>query len=337
MKQALEPGNYGRARLALSASDPYRRHGHVVLPWSRDESGWGSLRVPIGVVSNGDGPTVLLTGANHGDELEGPIVLQDIFRSIDARAVRGTVIIVPMLNHPAFKAGRRLSPIDGGNMNRAFRMRAEGTMTEQIAYFVESELVERADAVLDIHSGGRSMYFHPFAVSHKLASPADTGRARDALMAFGAPIGLVLEELDNVGMLDSAVESRGKLFLSTELGGGGSTTPSTLAIARRGLRNFLIHTGVLMAQEEAAPTPTRLMTNDASGYVDCPCAGLIEYLVDMGESVRKDQPLARIYATDRIDTEAAVVVATADGLLVGRFHGGLVQAGDFIGLIARDL
>jgi N-alpha-acetyl-L-2,4-diaminobutyrate deacetylase len=148
---------------------------------------------------------------------------------------------------------------------------------------------------------------------------------------------MVLEELDNVGMLDSAVENRGKLFLSTELGGGGSTTPATLAIARRGVHNFLVHTGVLLAAPEAAPVPTRLMTNDAGGYIDCPCAGLIEYLVEMGESVHIGQPLVRIHSTDRLDTEAVVVAAPADGLLVGRFHGGLVQTGDFIGLIARDL
>lgn len=337
MTPTLESGNYGRARLSLFALEPGKRHGHIILPWSRDDSGWGTLRVPIGLVSNGAGPTVLLTGANHGDEIEGAVVLQDLFRCIDVQAVSGTVIVVPMLNHPAFKAGRRLSPIDGCNMNRAFRMRAEGTLTEQIAYFVESELVARADAVLDIHSGGRTMYFHPFAVSHKLASPAETARARDALLAFGAPVGMVLEELDNVGMLDSAVENRGKLFLSTELGGGGSTTPGTLAIARRGVHNFLVHTGVLQAVAQTASAPTRLMTNDADGYVDSPCAGLIEYLVDMGEPVRRGQPLAHIHPTDRIDTDAAVVAATADGLLVGKFHGGLVQAGDFIGLIARDL
>jgi N-alpha-acetyl-L-2,4-diaminobutyrate deacetylase len=332
----MKAGSYGRVRLALDEGAPHKRHGHFVLPHSRNDSGWGALRVPIGIVSNGEGPTVLLTGANHGDEVEGTIALQSLYREIDANAVRGTIIVVPMLNYPAFRASQRLSPIDGANMNRAFRLRAEGTMTEQIAFFVENELVERADAVLDIHSGGRTMMFHPFAASHKLPSPAQTDRAREALVAFGAPIGLVLEELDNAGMLDTAVENRGKLFLSTELGGGGTTTPHTVAIAKRGVHNFLVHLGVLQAQAQRAPQP-RLMTNDADGYIDAPEAGLVEYLVELGAEVEGGQAIARIHPDTRIDTPAFDVRSRATGLLIGRHHGSLVQPGDFLGLVARDL
>jgi N-alpha-acetyl-L-2,4-diaminobutyrate deacetylase len=333
----MKSGSYGRVRLALEDGAPHKRHGHFILPHSRNDSGWGSLRVPIGIVSHGEGPTVLLTGANHGDEVEGTIALQTLYRDIDASAVRGTIILVPMLNYPAFRAGQRLSPIDGANMNRAFRMRAEGTLTEQIAYFVESELVARADAVLDIHSGGRTMMFHPFAASHQLPSQEQTDRAREALLAFGAPIGLVLEELDNAGMLDTAVERRGKLFLSTELGGGGTTTPDTVAIAKRGVHNFLVHLGVLAAGRHAGPQPTRLMTNDADGYIEAPDAGLIEYLVDLGTEVERGQSVARLHPDSRIDTPAIDIRARATGLLIGRHHGSLVQPGDFLGIVARDL
>jgi N-alpha-acetyl-L-2,4-diaminobutyrate deacetylase len=35
--------------------------------------------------------------------------------------VTGRVIILPSLNHPAFVAGRRTSPIDAGNLNRTAR------------------------------------------------------------------------------------------------------------------------------------------------------------------------------------------------------------------------
>ncbi|MCK5748480.1 MAG: succinylglutamate desuccinylase/aspartoacylase family protein, partial [Oricola sp.] len=53
-------------------------HGHLRLPWSRDDSAWGSVMIPITVIKNGDGPTALLTGANHGDEYEGPVALQEL-------------------------------------------------------------------------------------------------------------------------------------------------------------------------------------------------------------------------------------------------------------------
>ena len=51
-------------------------HGFLRLPYSRDDSAWGAVMIPIAVVRNGDGPTALLTGGNHGDEYEGPVALQ---------------------------------------------------------------------------------------------------------------------------------------------------------------------------------------------------------------------------------------------------------------------
>jgi len=96
------------------------QHGHLRLPWSRDDSAWGSLMLPICVIRNGDGPTALLTGANHGDEYEGPVALYDLAANLKPEEIRGRVIIVPAMNYPAFLAGTRTSPIDKGNLNRSF-------------------------------------------------------------------------------------------------------------------------------------------------------------------------------------------------------------------------
>ena len=108
-------------------------HGFLRLPYSRDDSAWGSIMVPITVIQNGTGPTALLTGANHGDEYEGPIALQELTVTLTAEDVRGRIIIVPAFNYPAFRAGTRTSPIDKGNMNRSFPGRPDGTPTEKIA------------------------------------------------------------------------------------------------------------------------------------------------------------------------------------------------------------
>ncbi len=86
-------------------------HGHLRLPYSRDDSAWGSVMIPICVIGNGTGPTALLTGGNHGDEYEGPLALFDLARSLRAEDVSGRVIIVPAMNYPAFgpEPGRRRS------------------------------------------------------------------------------------------------------------------------------------------------------------------------------------------------------------------------------------
>ncbi len=108
-------------------------HGFLKLPYSRDDSAWGSVMIPLTVIQNGTGKTALLTGANHGDEYEGPVVLQELAQSLSAEEVTGRLIIVPYFNTPAFHAGTRTSPIDRGNLNRAFPGRPDGTVTEKIA------------------------------------------------------------------------------------------------------------------------------------------------------------------------------------------------------------
>ena len=59
------------------------QHGFLRLPYSRDDSAWGSVMIPLTVVKNGKGPTALLTGANHGDEYEGPLALQELALTLD--------------------------------------------------------------------------------------------------------------------------------------------------------------------------------------------------------------------------------------------------------------
>src|SRR5262245_49257346 len=144
------------------------QHGFLRLPYSRDDSAWGSVMIPIAVVRNGEGPTALLTGGNHGDEYEGPVALFELARTLDAKDVSGTVIIVPAMNYPAFRAGTRTSPIDKGNLNRAFPGRPDGTATEKIADYFQRYLLPRADLVVDFHSGGKTLDFVPFCAAHIL-------------------------------------------------------------------------------------------------------------------------------------------------------------------------
>jgi len=95
--------------------DDGAHHGFLRLPYSRDDSAWGSVMIPITVIKNGVGPTALLTGANHGDEYEGPIALMELAVTLKPEDIEGRVIIVPAMNYPAFRAGTRTSPIDRGN------------------------------------------------------------------------------------------------------------------------------------------------------------------------------------------------------------------------------
>jgi N-alpha-acetyl-L-2,4-diaminobutyrate deacetylase len=321
----------------ISASVDFGRdgvqHGHLKLPYSRDDSAWGALMMPISVIKRGEGPTALLTGGNHGDEYEGPIALFDLMRELRADEVTGRVIILPAMNYPAFRAGTRTSPIDKGNMNRIFPGRADGTVSEKIADYIQRHLLPLSDFVLDMHSGGKTLEFLPFAAAHRLPDKGQEARCVAAMEAFNAPYSMMLLELDAVGMYDSAAEEMGKIFVSTELGGGGTARSETIAIAKRGVRNVLRHAGIIGGPTEKRES-TRLDMPDGDCYVTCDQGGLIEFCVELGAAVRRGDRIARVWDVERGGRAPVDYEAGRDGILAGRHFPGLVQSGDTIAVVA---
>ncbi|MBZ8132490.1 N(2)-acetyl-L-2,4-diaminobutanoate deacetylase DoeB [Afifella sp. IM 167] len=309
------------------------QHGFLRLPWSRNESAWGNLMIPITVVRNGFGPTALLTGGSHGDEYEGPIALSDLARNITLEEVNGRIIIVPFLNYPAFRAGTRLSPIDAFNLNRTFPGRPDGSVTEKIADFVLRVLVPMADLVLDFHSGGKTLDFLPFAACHVLENKEQERRCREARDAFSAPYSMTMLEIDNVGMLDTEVEALGKIFVTTELGGGGTATSTSAGIAKRGVRNVLKHMEILAGEREESPS----VALDMPGP-ECFCfseaEGFVEPLVDLGAKVKKGDPLLYVHPVDRLDLRPGEYRAGLDGILASRHFPGLTRLGDCLAVVA---
>jgi N-alpha-acetyl-L-2,4-diaminobutyrate deacetylase len=313
-----------------------KRHGFLRLPYSRDDSAWGSVMIPISIVRNGSGPVALLTGGNHGDEYEGPLALFDLARTLDPRQVSGTVIIVPAMNYPAFRAGTRTSPIDKGNMNRTFPGRPDGTVTEKIADYFQRELLPRADIVLDFHSGGRTLDFVPFCAAHILPDKVQEAKAFAAVEAFSAPYSMSMLEIDAVGMFDTAAEEMGKVFVTTELGGGGTARAETVGIARRGVLNLLRHAGIIEGEVEKEPTRWLDMpSGDCFSFAEHD--GMIEPMVDLGGAVSEGQVVARIHDITRTGVEPHEIRAKLSGMLAARHFPGLVKAGDCAAVVAVTL
>jgi N-alpha-acetyl-L-2,4-diaminobutyrate deacetylase len=309
------------------------QHGFLRLPYSRDDSAWGSVLIPVCVIRNGEGPTALLTGGNHGDEYEGPLALYDLARTLDPKDVSGTVIIVPAMNYPAFRAGTRTSPIDKGNMNRSFPGRPDGTVTEKIADYFQRHLLPRADIVLDFHSGGRTLDFLPFCAAHVLPDKEQERKAFAAVAAFSAPYSMRMIEIDTVGMYDTAAEEMGKVFVTTELGGGGTSRAETVRIARRGTLNVLRHAGIVSGAVEKTPTRWLDMpSGDCFSFAEDD--GLIETMIDLGESVEADQVVARIHPVGRTGGALQEIRANMSGVLAARHFPGLVKAGDCAAVLA---
>jgi len=311
------------------------QHGGLMIPWSRDESSWGSIRLPISVIKNGDGPTVLLTGANHGDEYEGAIALSKLRHTLTPADVSGRVIMVPALNLPAFRAGARTSPIDGGNMNRCFPGNARGTITEMIAHYVTTRFISVADVVVDIHAGGRSMNLVPMSIIHDLPDPDQMRCSLAAMQAFAAPYGMILTELDAAGMIDTVVEDMGKVFVSTELGGGATSTVETIKVAERGIMNILKHAGVVAGAPDI-PAPSRLIHTPPGSFVTSKTEGLFEICKELGDSVEANEVIARVHYLEEPERAPTPLIADRAGFIVCRHVPGLINRGDCAAVIAED-
>jgi ectoine utilization protein EutE len=309
------------------------QHGHLRLPYSRDDSAWGSVMIPICVIANGDGPTALLTGANHGDEYEGPAALFELAQTLDPSQVQGRVVIVPALNYPAFRAGTRTSPIDRGNLNRSFPGRPDGSVTEKIADYVTRHLIPLADIVLDFHSGGKTLDFLPYAAAHDLPDKDHEARCFRAVTAFSAPYSMKMLEIDAVGMLDTTVEEMGKVFVTTELGGAGTASARSIEIARRGTRNLLRHARILSGEPELQPTRWLDMPS-ADCFTFAEDDGLVAFACNLGDPVRSGDTIARVYPVGRTGIAPVSYAATMDGVLAARHVPGLIKAGDCLSVIA---
>ncbi|MPV86017.1 N(2)-acetyl-L-2,4-diaminobutanoate deacetylase DoeB [Ostreibacterium oceani] len=313
------------------------QHGFLRLPYSRDDSAWGAVMIPIAQIKNGEGPTALVTGGNHGDEYEGQIALLDFVNTCQLDDIQGTVIVVPAMNYPAAQVGSRVSPIDKGNLNRSFPGNPIGSVTEKIADYFTRYLVPRADYVLDMHSGGKTLDFIPFAACHYLADKAQEARCEAAMQAFGAPYEVKMLEIDATSLYDTAVEEQGKTFVTTELGGAGTTTPETVAIAKRGVANFLRHAGILqtLAEEEQQAPAIRIDMPDNRSYVFAEHEGILEPCVGLGDYVEQGQLVAKVHIGHRTAVLPFEYYAPRDGIVITRNFSSKLKMGDCLLVIGE--
>ena len=314
-----------------------KRFGHIRVPHSTHESAYGFIAIPVAVVKGDSGPDVLLTAGNHGDEYEGQIALLKLMRSLSAEAVRGRVIIIPRLNLPAAAAGRRTSPLDGGNLNRLFPGDPLGSPTAQIAHFVDTVLLPMTQVSLDLHSGGSSLEYLPCA--YATASPDDPARQarlQAAVAAFGAPLTLMAQQEISSRSLMACARAHGHLHFATELGGAGTTTPATQAIADQGVQRLLAHLGVIDPVPPPPSATCMMRISGSSQYVYAPVRGLFEPAFALGDTVQAGQSAGCIHFPEEPERAPRELLFADSGMVVCRRVPSLVAPGDCVAHLAAD-
>lgn len=326
----------------LNYDQPGKQCGHLAIPYSHNLGGWANLRIPISVIRNGTGPAVLLMAGNHGDEYPGQVAILKLWRELQPEDVTGTLILMPCLNPPAAKASTRLSPLDGRNFNRCFPGNPHGSVSEMLAHYLSTVLFPMAEYVIDLHTGGRSMGFLPCAHMHLVSDLHQRERMRLAAEAFLTEVTFLYADVAGAGLLPSEAERQGKIVITTELGGAELVPASIHRLCQAGLRNVLLHCGVLRGQPktraEAGLGPARwVQALDRQDYHFAPESGLYENCVDLGETVKQGDLLGQVHSLEQPDRAPVPVVAHAGGLLVANRGPSLAGQGDCVACIAHDV
>jgi N-alpha-acetyl-L-2,4-diaminobutyrate deacetylase len=318
------------------------QHGHLCVPYSYNLGGWANLLVPITVIQNGTGPTVLLMAGNHGDEYPGQVAILKLCRELSVDQICGRIIMIPVLNVPASKAATRLSPLDGKNLNRSFPGRADGTVTEMVAHFLTTVLFPLADVVIDIHTGGRSVDFYPCAHMHLVPDREQRRKMVAGTLAWNTDFAFLYADIAGTGLLPVEAERQGKVVITTEMGGGEPIPAAVHRVTQNGLRNVLIHLGLLVGREQSRADlglpPTRWVQSlSRDDYRFAPESGIYENLVDLGAAVAAGQPVGQLHFLERPDREPVRVIAPTAGLLIATRGPALVSQGDCVACIAHDV
>ncbi len=166
------------------------------------------LRLPLHTITGKPGPTVAVLAAVHGDEPITVEVVRRLVHELDEADLSGTVLAVPVMNPLGFESQTRNTWIDMANLNRLFPGRTTGSISEQMAHAIHENVLRRADAVIDLHSGS-----HCFICDYSYVFE-DVAFAQ----AFGSSA--VIQWNVIPGTSSTVVHERGKPIVIAEFGGG---------------------------------------------------------------------------------------------------------------------
>ncbi len=318
---------------SIELDAPGKRVGHLDLVWSDNIHAYGVIPVPIAVVANGAGPTVLITAGVHGDEYEGLVIVRRLMRELTPDAVSGRVILLPAVNLPAVRAASRVSPIDGMNMNRAFPGTDAAGPTALIADFIERCLLPSVDYAVDLHSGGTQSFYTPCGYVYAFGNPAFRQRKLAAAHAFGAPLTAVVAATSSGGSLSAACERHGVVMIATELGGGAVLDREGLRIGYQGTLALLRHAGVLGNTAPSDDSKRRTAfchVESRASSVMTPIDGMLEHCGEVGERVAAGDLAGLVWPMDDPTREPLALHHRVDGIILARRARPMVLAGDTI-------
>jgi predicted deacylase len=319
---------------------PGKQIGWLRVPHSVTRSAYGVIPVPVAVFNNGPGPQILLIAGTHGDEYEGQVVLTRLIRSLAPDAIRGRLIVLPSLNTPAAMAGTRTSPLDEGNLNRAFPGDPDGGPTAKIADYLQNHLVPLVDVVADFHCGGSSLAYRPHASTHFAADapPELKRRSLEAVKALGVRHVMIFElPASSGGGMSTATRAHGRIYLNGEYGGTGALTREGIALVEGAVQRLLAFFGATDTALPALPPPQALRIFGPRAYVYAPEAGVFAPATRLGDIVAEGDICGELLFPENPGRAPLTLCFEGAGHVVCQRHPARVERGDCLAHLARPV
>ena len=277
---------------------------NIKLTTSESYSGM-NVRIPIQVRRASEvGPTVFVTAALHGDEINGTGAIRQLLHSGDLDLKRGALVLVPVLNMLAFDRHSRYLP-DRRDLNRCFPGSPDGSLASRMAHNVFQQLVARSDYGIDLHTAAIRRTNYP-NVRGDLTNPEVARIAR----AFGCE--LILDTKGPPGSLRREASEVGCATMIMEGGEVWKVEPGIVSTIIHGIENVLRELRMIDGEPSIPRQQTIL---DASKWLRAERGGFLQFHVKPGELVEKEQPIAT--NTSLLGVERNSLVAPFDGVVIG--------------------
>lgn len=294
---------------------PPGRRTTIMLPMPKLYD-WTPMSMPIHVIrGSAPGPTLCVTGAVHGDEINGVEVIRRLLKKRFPRNLRGTLIAVPIVNIYGFLYLERYL-MDRRDLNRAFPGSNTGSLASRLASLIMNELVAKATHFIDLHTGSLQRSNLP-----QIRANLDVPHTEKLAKAFNAPVILHSKERD--GSLRQAANDKGIPLLLYEAGEALRFNESAIRIGVKGILNVM-HALNMFPGEHLAPNAHPPISR-SSLWVRAPHSGILRTLTSLGKKVKKGNTIGII--VNPIGEEEYSVSARISGMIIGQTHLPLVHEG----------
>lgn len=297
----------------------------VEIPVSRLITG-AEMAIPVVALhGKSDGPSVWISAAIHGDEINGVEIVNQVLAQLDPKTMSGTVIAVPVVNLYGFITGDRYLP-DRRDLNRSFPGSKKGSLAGRLAHLFMSEIVERCDFGMDLHTASDHRTNLP-----QIRSDLDAPRIRELAEVFGAPV-MLHSKSKTTGTLRRAATRSGAGVLLYEAGEPWRFNGDAISMGVAGVRRVLDHLEI--ATYEGDP-PGPVVECRSSTWIRAAKSGIAHLTVQAGDTVEAKQSLGTI--DDAFGKRRSTIRASRNGIIIGQLLYPMVNQGDALVHIATPV